>query len=137
MYSKRLIVMLIAGAVLCAVLAILASRNAYFPTDIALARAIQAGFGNSTSWAKTVSSLVEIPACFVLLALTMLAAWLISGWRAALIAILVFFGLFEFGPVLSRLVAQPRPSPDLINVVGHPKGYSFPSISGLIFAATF
>jgi len=35
------------------------------------------------------------------------------------------------------MVAQPRPTSELINVVGHPKGYSFPSIFGLIYGATF
>jgi membrane-associated phospholipid phosphatase len=38
---------------------------------------------------------------------------------------------------LSPLIAQPRPSPELIQVVGHPKGYAFPSIFGLVYAATF
>jgi membrane-associated phospholipid phosphatase len=35
------------------------------------------------------------------------------------------------------MIAQPRPTPELINVVGHPKGYAFPSIFGLIYGATF
>jgi membrane-associated phospholipid phosphatase len=137
MYSKRLIVMLIAGAVLCALLAMLAARRPYFPGDVAIARAIQAALPGSVGWAKWTTSTAEAPACFVLLVFTMLAAWLISGWRSAIIAVPVFFGLFGFGLWLSPLVAQPRPSPTLITVVGHPKGFSFPSIFGLIYAATF
>lgn len=62
---------------------------------------------------------------------------MISGWRAALLAFPIFLGLWLFGLWLSPHVAQPRPSPELITVIGHPKGYSFPSISGLVYASTF
>jgi membrane-associated phospholipid phosphatase len=54
-----------------------------------------------------------------------------------LVAVAVFFGLWLFGNWLSPLVAQPRPSPALIHVFGHPPGFAFPSIFGLLYAATF
>lgn len=59
------------------------------------------------------------------------------GWRAAAVAVTIFFGLWLLGIGLSPIVAQPRPTSELINVVGHPKGYAFPSIFGLIYGATF
>src|ERR1700692_4637187 len=62
---------------------------------------------------------------------------MISGWRAALLAIPIFFGLFLFGIWLSPHIAQPRPSPAVIRVIGNPRGYAFPSIFGIIYAATF
>lgn len=35
------------------------------------------------------------------------------------------------------MAAQPRPSPQLIRVMGHPKGYAFPSIFALVYVGTF
>jgi hypothetical protein len=48
-----------------------------------------------------------------------------------------FFGLWLFGFWLSPMVARPRPSPGLIHVFGHPRGFAFPSIFGLLYAGTF
>jgi len=49
----------------------------------------------------------------------------------------VFFGLWLIGFWPGPLVAQPRPLLGLIHVVGHPRGFAFPSIFGLLHAATF
>jgi membrane-associated phospholipid phosphatase len=73
----------------------------------------------------------------VVLRLAVAAAWWLGGLRPALVAVPVFFGLWLLGIWLSPQIAQPRPSPALIHVVGHPRGYAFPSIFGLIYAATF
>ncbi len=136
MYTRRLIFIMAIGAALCAVLTLAAARSPYFPGDVAIARAVQAALPGPAGWAQWITSTAAIPDCFVLLALTILAAWLISGWRAALLAPAIFFGLLGLGLSLSPLVAQPRPSPALVNVVGHPRGHAFPSISGLIYVAT-
>jgi membrane-associated phospholipid phosphatase len=109
----------------------------YFPTDLAIARAIQSYVAMPVSAAMWITATADKPWWIVLLAMTAAMAWAISGARAAVLAIPIFFGLFVFGIWLSPHVAQPRPSPALIRVIGNPKGYAFPSIFGLIYAATF
>ncbi|MGD0671840.1 MAG: phosphatase PAP2 family protein [Candidatus Binatus sp.] len=128
---------MLALAVAIAILIFAASRLPYFPTDLAIARGLQSRAAMPVSAAKWITATAEKPWWLVLLALTAVFAWVISGWRAALLAIPVFFGLLLFGIWLSPHVAQPRPSPELIKVIGNPKGYAFPSILGLIYAATF
>jgi membrane-associated phospholipid phosphatase len=136
-YSLVSILWLLALAVAIALLTFAASRLPYFPTDVAIARAVQSRVPMAV-WAATwITATAEKPWWIVLLALTAAVAWVINGWRAALLAIPIFFGLFLFGIWLSPHVAQPRPSPALIRVIGNPKGYAFPSIFGLIYAATF
>jgi membrane-associated phospholipid phosphatase len=107
------------------------------PGDVALARLIQSVAPIPVGLAQWITATADKPGCFVLLGLTFFVAWLMSGWRAAMVSLAVFFGLWFFGIWLSPIAAQPRPSPDLINVVGHPKGYAFPSIFGLVYVATF
>jgi membrane-associated phospholipid phosphatase len=85
---------------------------------------------------KLLDEIANLPWSFVLVGLTAVVAWKISGWRAALLSFPIFFGLLLFGLWLSPHVAQPRPSPDLVTVIGHPKGFAFPSISGLVYAST-
>jgi membrane-associated phospholipid phosphatase len=125
----------LAGAI--ALLTFAASRMPYFPTDVPIARAIQSHVPMRVGVAKWITATADKPWWLVLLGLTIAVAWVISGWRAALLSIPIFFGLFFFGIWLSPHVAQPRPSPALIRVVGNPKGYAFPSIFGLIYAVTF
>lgn len=137
MYSKPLALILAAGVVACVLLTFAAARAPYFPGDLAVARAVQTALSGPTAWAVWITATADTPGCFILLALTIILAWAISGWRAALLSLPIFFGVWGLGIWLSPLVAQPRPSADLIHVVGHPKGYAFPSIFGLIYAATF
>ncbi|HEY6395372.1 MAG TPA: phosphatase PAP2 family protein [Candidatus Binataceae bacterium] len=118
------------------VVIVAASRMPYFPTDVVIARAVQSHLAMSVRWAKLITTTADKPWCFALLGLAFVAAWEISGWRAAVISIPVFFGLWLFGLWLSPIIAQPRPSPELIRVAGNPKGYSFPSIFGLVYVST-
>ena len=136
-YSLASMLCLLALAVAIAILAFAASRIPYFPTDLAIARGLQSRAAMPVSAATWITATAGKPWWLVLLALTAVFAWVISGWRAALLAIPIFFGLLLFGIWLSPHVAQPRPSPELIKVIGNPKGYAFPSIFGLIYAAIF
>jgi membrane-associated phospholipid phosphatase len=137
LYARNRVISLVALAVLIALLSFVAARVPYFPGDIALARAIQAVVPIPTTLAQWITATALPPWCFILFSLTALVAWFISGWRATMLAFPIFFGLWWFGIWLSPLASQPRPSGDLINVVGHPKGFAFPSIFGLIYAASF
>jgi undecaprenyl-diphosphatase len=136
-YNARLVGMLLVLGFVNLLLIVAAARMAYFQTDLPIARGLQSLAPLSLSWAGSITATADKPWCFVLLALTVMVAWLLRGWRAAAVAFPVFFGLWLFGIWLSPLIAQPRPSPELIRVVGHPKGYAFPSIFGLVYAATF
>ena len=136
-YSGRLAGMLLVLGLVNILLIVAAARMAYFPTDLPIARALQSVAPLSLGWASLITATADKPRCFVLLALTVMVAWLLRGWRAAVVALPVFFGLWFCGILLSPLIAQPRPSPELIRVVGHPKGYGFPSIFGLVYVATF
>jgi membrane-associated phospholipid phosphatase len=136
MYPRGSVLLIAVGAVTSGMLCFAAARNAYFPTDVSIAGTVQGALSGPTGWASWVTATADKPACFLLLALTIVVAWIISGWRAALLSLPIFFGLWGLGVWLSPLVAQPRPSPELIRVVGHPKGYAFPSIFGLVYVAT-
>jgi membrane-associated phospholipid phosphatase len=119
------------------VLAFAAARMRWFPGDPLVARAIQHFAPMPTPLAQAITASALMPWCFVLLAATIVAAGTMCGWRAAAGAVAIFFGLWLLGIGLSPMVAQPRPTSDLMSVVGHPKGYAFPSIFGLIYGATF
>jgi membrane-associated phospholipid phosphatase len=114
-----------------------AGRMPYFPGDVFFARATQAIAPLPIGLSRFITATAETPWCFILLGLSIAAAWRLAGRRAAAVAVPVFFGLWLLGLWLSPQIAQPRPSPDLIHVTGHPGGYAFPSIFGLIYAATF
>jgi membrane-associated phospholipid phosphatase len=114
-----------------------AGRMRYFPGDVFFARATQAIAPLPVGFSRWIPATAETPWCFILLGLAIAAAWWLAGLRAAAVAVPVFFGLWLLGLWLSPQIAQPRPSPDLIHVVGNPRGYAFPSIFGLIYAATF
>lgn len=129
--------MIVAGLVLAAVLvSLLAAKTDYFPGDLAVARMIQSVAGGRHEWARTVTSAVSSPVIYILLAISAIVSWRLAGWRGAAIALVAYFCLSTAEPWLKSLVARPRPSPALINVVGTPSGYSYPSGFGLIFFST-
>ena len=128
---------LITFIVIDVVLAFSAALSQWFPGDPQIARAIQQLAPMPIPLAQAITASALNPWCFMLLAATIAVAWTICGWRAAAVAVAIFFGLWVLGIWLSPMVAQPRPTAELINVVGHPKGYAFPSIFGLIYGATF
>jgi membrane-associated phospholipid phosphatase len=119
------------------VIAFAAARMPWFPGDLQIARAIQHFAPMPIPLAQAITTSALMPWCFVLLAATITVAWIMYEWRAAAVAVAIFFGLWLLGIWLSPMIGQPRPAPDLINVIGHPKGYAFPSIFALIYGATF
>jgi membrane-associated phospholipid phosphatase len=114
-----------------------AARMPWFPGDPQIARAIQHFAPMPITLAQAITTSALVPWCFAIFAATIAIAWIMCGWRAAAVGVAIFFGLWLLGIWLNPLVAQLRPTPELINVVGHPKGYAFPSIFGLIYGATF
>jgi hypothetical protein len=137
MYSLARVLLLVVLAGGLALLIVAASRQPYFPSDLAIARAVQSLVPMPVGMATWITASADKPRYFLLFTLTAIIAWVIARWRAALLVIPILFGSLLFGIWRSSHVAQPRPSPELIKVIRHPKGYVFSSIFGLVYAATF
>jgi membrane-associated phospholipid phosphatase len=60
----------------------------------------------------------------------------LAGWRAALLALAGYAGMWILGKWLGPLIARPRPAPDLVRVAEKLSGYSFPSTFALVYAST-
>lgn len=123
--------------IIAALLSALAARYAYFPGDLGVTRFLQSLLPRDLRWAQVITASAGLPWNFALLALTVVVSWLIAGRRAALLAIASFVVLSALDPLLKGLVERPRPSSELVRVVGSPRGYSFPSGFALTYAATF
>jgi membrane-associated phospholipid phosphatase len=126
----------IAFFILVIVLSLAAVRFPYFPGDVTFARLLQSVAPGSKKWAESVTSTAKTPWSLVLLAASVLFSWAVARWRAALLAVASFLLAWGLGIWLNPLVARPRPTPELIRVVGSPSGYSFPSAFALTYAAT-
>lgn len=109
----------------------------YFAGDVPVARAIQSASPNPGSWATPISRLAPAPGKYYVMAITIVAAFFVGGVRG--LALLIAFLLLEqYGAEHTKAwFARPRPSPDLINVVGRPSGFTFPSTTITFFAVTF
>lgn len=108
----------------------------YFPGDVAMARYVQRLTPASTGWSQWVTLTAKFPWNLVMLAVTVGISWNIVGWRAALLAVASFAGMWLLGLWLGPFVARPRPSPNLVQVVDKLSGYSFPSVFALTYAST-
>jgi membrane-associated phospholipid phosphatase len=109
----------------------------YFAGDVAAARAVQAAAPNPGWWATPISRLAPAPAKYYVMGLTALLAFAIAGFRGLLLAI-AFIALEQWGAESTKAwFSRPRPSPDLIAVVGTPRGFTFPSTTITFFAVTF
>ncbi len=109
----------------------------YFPSDVWLEKEVQSLLPGNLNWAVAVSETAEFPWVLLILALILALSWVIAGWRAALLSILSFVGMWALGNWLSPIIARPRPSPELVQVFRPLSGYGFPSIFALRYAATF
>lgn len=109
----------------------------YFAGDVPVARGIQSASPSPASWATPISRLAPAPGKYYVMAITIVAAFFVGGIRG--LALLIGFLLLEqYGAEHTKAwFARPRPSPDLINVVGRPSGFTFPSTTITFFAVTF
>lgn len=136
-YRITLLLSLFILALVTSILTITAAQEPFLKWDVPLARGLQSLEFPSVGLAQWITAMADNPWRYVLLILTMAAAWGIGGPRAATVALPIFFCSWLTGAWLSSIVAQPRPAVELIHVVGHPTGYAYPSIFGLCFMATF
>ena len=108
----------------------------YFAGDVRLTRAVQQLTPAPASWATPVSRLAPAPGKYYVMAIALVAAFFVAGWRG--LAIVTGFLLLEqYGAEHTNAIFnRPRPSPDLVAVVGSPRGLSFPSTTITFFAVT-
>lgn len=108
----------------------------YFAGDVRVTHAVQQMTPAPASWATPVSRLAPAPGKYYVMAVALVAAFFVAGWRG--LAIVTFFLLLEqYGAEHTKAVFnRPRPSPDLVTVVGSPRGLSFPSTTITFFAVT-
>jgi membrane-associated phospholipid phosphatase len=108
----------------------------YFAGDVAAARAVQS-LSPGTAWATQVTNLALEPYKFVVMALAVGVAYGLAGWKGAAVTIGAI-AIEQAGGEASKQIAQrPRPSRELIAVVGNPSGFSFPSTFTTFIAVTF
>jgi hypothetical protein len=121
---------------LAALLAIALKYVPYLPGDVTCTRLVQSMLPESKRWAQLLSLTAGMPWVLILVAVTFCLSWVIAGWRAALLSIASFMGLWLLGKWLGPVIGQPRPSPKLVQVAGSFSGSAFPSIFALNYVST-
>lgn len=125
------------AAVVTALIGVGVAMEPYFAGDVAAARAVQAAAPDPGWWATPISRLAPAPAKYVVMGLTVILAFALAGFRGLLLAV-AFIALEQWGAESTKAwFSRPRPSPDLIAVVGAPRGFTFPSTTITFFAVTF
>jgi membrane-associated phospholipid phosphatase len=123
-------------AALAVFLTVLLKHVPYLPGDVSSTRFIQSLLPESKYWAQVLSSTAKTPWILVLIAITFILSWVIAGWRAALLSLASFVGLWLLGKWLGPVIAQPRPSPELVQVLEASPGSAFPSIFAFNYIST-
>jgi membrane-associated phospholipid phosphatase len=118
--------LLITAAVITLIAGAQARFFPYLPGDVAVERAVQA-LSPGTAWVAPVISTASAPLKYVLMAIAVLAAWRLAGVRAALVVTAAIAVEQTLGESSKLLFSRPRPSGQLVAVMGAPSGFSFPS----------
>ena len=107
----------------------------YLPGDVPLAHAIQAA-SPGTGWVAPAVATASAPLKYGLMAIALLGAWRLAGPRAVLV-VAAAIALEQVGGEASKaLFGRPRPSRDLVAVMGDPSGFSFPSTFMTLYSVT-
>ena len=125
------------AAVVTVLVGVGVAMEPYFAGDIRVARAVQSAAPDPGWWAQPVSRLAPAPGKYYVMAITLVAAFVVGGWRG--LAVLIAFLLLEqYGAEHTKAIfKRPRPSRDMIAMMGSPSGYSFPSTTITFFCVTF
>ena len=125
------------AAVVTVLIGTAVAMEPYFAGDVQLTKLVQAAAPSPQSWATPVSSLAPAPGKYYVMAVVLAASFFVAGWRGVLL-IAAFLLLEQYGAEYTKAIfKRPRPSRDLVNVVGNPSGFSFPSTTLTFFAVTF
>jgi membrane-associated phospholipid phosphatase len=133
--ARRLIPFAVAAVVSILVFTAV-SLTPYFAGDVTVARAVQA-VSPGTAWATLVTNLALEPAKYVVMTLAVVFAFWLAGWKGAVLALVAIAIEQYFGEASKQIAQRPRPSRELIAVVGNPSGFSFPSTFTTFIAVTF
>lgn len=107
----------------------------HLPGDVQVARAVQA-LSPNTGWVAPVVSTASAPLKYGLMAIAILGAWRLAGTRAVLVVVAAIAIEQTFAESSKLLFQRPRPSRELVAVMGTPSGFSFPSTFMTIYAVT-
>lgn len=118
------------------ILVVAAARMQRFPLDLSVARGVQRINSLGYPWAKSLTDTAKPPVAYGLLLVASLVGWRLAGFRAAFLAPAAYAVVLGLDRILKPWIARPRPSSDLIHVVGASSGFGCPSTFGLIYAAT-
>lgn len=127
--------LLVAATVITLVAGAQARLFPYLPGDIAVERAVQA-LSPGTGWVAPLLGTASAPLKYVLMSLAVLGAWRLAGVRAALVVIVAIAVEQAFGESSKLLFSRPRPSGQLVAVMGTPSGFSFPSTFMTLYSVT-
>lgn len=128
--------LLIAAALITLVAGAQARLFPYLPGDVAVERTVQA-LSPGTGWVAPVIATASAPLKYVLMAIAVLGAWRLAGGRAALVVLAAITVEQTFGESSKLLFNRPRPSGQLVAVMGRPSGFSFPSTFMTLYGVTF
>lgn len=125
------------AAAITLLIGVAVSMEPYFAGDVAVARAVQRASPQPAWWATPISSLAPAPSRYFVMAIAAALSFLVAGWPGLAIAVGAI-ALEQFGAESTKAIfGRPRPSRELIAVVGNPSGFTFPSTTITFFCATF
>lgn len=107
----------------------------YLPGDVVLERAIQSA-SPGTAWVAPMVATASAPLKYGLMAIAVLGAWRLAGARAAVVVMAAIALEQTLAESSKLLFLRPRPSGQLVAVMGSPSGYSFPSTFMTIYSVT-
>jgi membrane-associated phospholipid phosphatase len=126
---------LVVAAMCTLVVGVAVGTTPYLPGDVALARAVQAS-SPSTAWVPVFVSTAYAPTKFILMAIAVLGAWRLAGLRTAAVVLGAIVLEQLLGEASKSILERPRPSRELIAVMGSPSGFSFPSTFVTLYSVT-
>lgn len=107
----------------------------YLPGDQAVLQAVQ-GLSPGRAWVAPAVSTASAPVKYLLMAIAVFGAWRLAGVRAALVVVAAIALEQTFGESSKQWFGRPRPSRDLVAVMGTPSGLSFPSTFMTLYSVT-
>jgi undecaprenyl-diphosphatase len=118
----------ISAVVLFSVLAYLAHQFAYFPGDVAISQWLQQSISAVLGpIMQAISSVSSIGPAAVIVAAVTASLWLSGRRRESIFVAGLASGAAILNWLLKLIISRPRPEGNLIQLIGHDTGFSFPS----------
>lgn len=117
------------------IIGVTVAMTPYLPGDVALARAMQA-ISPGTDWVPVFVSTAYAPAKFILMVIAVAGTWRLAGTRTAAVVLAAIVLEQLLGNASKAIFSRPRPSPELVAVVGTHTGFSFPSTFVTLYSVT-